>query len=80
MVHPNPVSGTTSFSFHLERPAIVRLVVVDASGREVGMMERTLAAGDRSLLWDATSVAAGVYFYRLAVGGAVSSGSVVVVR
>jgi hypothetical protein len=79
-LHPNPVSGSTSFGFHLESPGVARLVVVDIDGREVGMVERRLPAGDQSLVWDATSLPAGVYFYRLAAGGSVSSGSVVVVR
>ena len=79
-VQPNPVTGATTFGFTLARPESVRLVIVDAGGREVAVVERSLAAGEQSLAWDASGLPAGVYFYRLSGGGVGASGSVVVVR
>jgi hypothetical protein len=79
-VQPNPVTGTTTFRLRMEHAGTVRLLIVDADGREVGAVDRMLPAGEQSLLWDASGLPAGVYFYRLIDGVSVASGSVVVVR
>jgi hypothetical protein len=81
VVHPNPVIGAGTISFHLDAPGSARLIVSDASGVDVGSIERKgLAAGTQSVVWDASGVPAGLYYYRLVTGARVATGSVMVVR
>jgi hypothetical protein len=80
IIRPNPVTGTTTVGFRLEAPGVARLVVIDAAGREVASIERSFATGPQTMLWDASSLPAGIYFYRLTTGEEIASGSIVVVR
>ena len=80
-VYPQPFRDRATLSFNLPTPAPVTLHVYDAAGRIV----RTLANGSvrhgaQILDWDAADVPAGVYFYRLVVGGRRWMGPLVHVR
>lgn len=72
---PNPVRRDTRLGFTLPAPAAVSLVLYDVAGRRVRtLFQGELAAGTHEPLWDRTAddgqpVPAGVYFYRLVVGG-----------
>jgi uncharacterized delta-60 repeat protein len=83
---PNPLVGRSTFTFDLPRRQSVRLAIYDASGRQVRMlMNGELAEGRHHRLWDGTddqgrSVAAGVYFGRLAAGADHAAASIVVLR
>ena len=77
MSRPNPFGGnvpSTMIAFELERPAHVRLVVYDASGRKVRtLLDEPLAGGPNTASWDGLddrgqSTAAGLYFFRLDAG------------
>jgi hypothetical protein len=75
-VAPNPFVASTSIRFSVPGPnALVRLEVFEAGGRRVqGIHDGPLPAGEHSLTWDGRDaqgrrVAAGVYFFRLDVGG-----------
>lgn len=70
-VFPNPVSGTASIRYYLERDAHVRLRVFDAGGREVQSLAADHQEGG---LWhvrsvDTSRLANGLYFYKLEVEG-----------
>ena len=83
---PNPVSETSTVAFSLARAANVRLDVYDVRGRLVRPLHQgELGAGRHALDWDARDasgrrVAAGSYFYRLAVDGEVVTRKVGVAR
>ncbi len=63
---PNPAWGDVRFPFHLGGASTVSLQVFDASGRRVAtLLQGTLAAGDHQTSWNVSSLAAGVYLYRL---------------
>lgn len=69
--HPNPFNPTTTIRYALPQAADVELTVYNALGQPV----RTLVAahqraGRYAVEWDATGLAAGMYFYRLQAGGA----------
>ena len=81
-VVPNPSNGRTRILF--SAPAgPVRVTLYDARGRVVrDWTERHAGDGRGSVTWNAQDergrpVPAGIYFYRLSVGGATSSGKVV---
>lgn len=85
VVAPNPFSASTRIELQLARAADARLVIVDARGRRLGEIGRSLPAGASSLEWDGRdaggrAMPAGVYFYRLQVDGAVKSGRMLLLR
>jgi hypothetical protein len=67
--YPNPFNPSTTISYALSVQAHVRLTVFDLLGREVArLVDGIEAPGQKSVRWEAASIAAGVYFYRLQVG------------
>ncbi|NUO19426.1 T9SS type A sorting domain-containing protein [bacterium] len=67
--YPNPFNATTEITFDLPRALQTSLKVYDVLGREVaelagGMMN----AGSHTILYDASGLSSGVYFYRLEAG------------
>lgn len=84
-VVPNPFTTSTRVELQLSREAMATLVIVDAGGRHLGEIARSLPAGTSSLSWDGrdrsgNALPAGMYFYRLEVGGTVKSGQMLLVR
>ncbi|MCK4606507.1 MAG: T9SS type A sorting domain-containing protein [candidate division Zixibacteria bacterium] len=67
--YPNPFNPVTQISFALPRAASVRLEVYNIMGQKVAtLLDETLEAGEHSAMWDGSTVASGVYFYRLNTG------------
>ena len=84
---PNPFNPRTMIRFDLASAAKVDLCVYDTSGRLVQVLLRQawMPQGPGEKMWDGMDdterpVAAGVYFYRLAVGGEVAVGRMALVR
>ena len=61
---PNP-GRVPRIALALDAPAEVDVVVVDALGREVGRVQRTLAAGDTEIEAPVAGLASGVYHARV---------------
>jgi hypothetical protein len=85
-IQPNPAPGPCALAFTLAEPAAVTLVVYDAGGRRVRVLESgALPAGKRTTRWDGRDAAGraapnGVYFARLHAGGRVEARRFVLVR
>ncbi|AMR29270.1 hypothetical protein A0257_20660 [Hymenobacter psoromatis] len=73
--YPNPAAGQVSVPYSLQKPAVVSLAVYDALGRRAASVFENQArpAGDYSADFSTTSLAPGLYTYRLVVDGAVLS-------
>ena len=74
--YPNPFNPTTTIQFSLppgvETLHATSLRVYDVLGREVAVLvNETKSPGRYSVVWNATSVASGVYFYKLELNGRV---------
>jgi len=70
--YPNPFNPTTTIGFALPASGKVNMVVFDILGREVAtLLNRELESGFHSVVFDASSYAAGVYFYKLTFNGKV---------
>ena len=75
MNSPNPFEGSTHILFDLPRANHAELEVYDLGGRLVKrLLSRSLPAGSHSAIWNGAdesgrSAPAGVYLYRLRVGG-----------
>jgi len=73
---PNPFNPSTIVTYELEHPGSVSLRVYDILGREVAVLDEGYReAGAYSVFWNGTNnkgaqVSSGVYFCRLASGGA----------
>jgi len=66
---PNPFNVKTSINFGLPTDASVVVSIYNVAGQLVQVMDLGhLAAGNHSANWDASAVASGVYFYKVAAG------------
>jgi hypothetical protein len=67
--YPNPFNPTTTIQFSLPENSNIRLVLYDILGREVKVMAKgEYKPGNYKVMLDASSLASGVYFYRLETG------------
>jgi len=68
--YPNPTRGIFDFRFTVYDLGSVILRIFNAQGQEVAVvLDEKLPAGEHTVRWDAERMPAGIYFYRLAVGG-----------
>jgi hypothetical protein len=66
---PNPFNPATVIPFYLASPAQVKLDVFDAPGRTIArLLDERRDAGYQYVVFDASGLASGVYFYRLSAG------------
>ena len=78
---PNPTGAKTAIQYSLPAAAEVNLSVYNAAGQLVEtLVSGHQAAGVHTASWEARSVPAGVYFYRLTAGTFAQTRSIVVVR
>jgi hypothetical protein len=79
--YPNPFNPTTTFTFTLPKSAVVSLIVCDALGNEVGVVNsKEMNSGEHHLTWDASSFASGIYTYRLESGGLIETKKLVILK
>ena len=72
--YPNPFNPTTNFEFRIAHVELVTLKIFDVLGREVStLVNEVRPTGVYTVRWDATSLASGVYFYRLQAGAFVET-------
>ncbi len=64
--YPNPFNVVTTIRYILRDAADVNITVYDLNGREVTLLlEKEMPAGVHNVVWSASAVPSGVYFYRL---------------
>jgi hypothetical protein len=64
--YPNPFNPSTSIRFFLPKASKVRLVVTDVLGREITtLLNREMNSGRHDVVFNASSLASGIYFYTL---------------
>jgi hypothetical protein len=79
--YPNPFNPTTTIHFAIPRNAHVTLKVYDLLGREVAtLVDEVQGSGFKSIVFDASQLASGVYIYRLTAGSFSSSKKLMVVK
>ena len=75
--YPNPFNPSTIISYELPAESRVRLTIYNLLGREiVTLVNGNQDAGFKSVEWNASNVASGIYFYRLTVSTATGSNEV----
>ncbi len=63
--YPNPFNPTTTISFGLPVSGKYRLTIFNVNGQEVAAFSGAAEAGMHEVVWDASTNASGIYFYRL---------------
>ncbi len=71
--YPNPFNPTTTIKFALPRNSEVKLVIYDLAGRVVAELANSkFDAGYYEIVFDASTLVSGIYYYRLKAGDFVS--------
>ncbi len=66
--YPNPFNPVTTIRYALPEPSMVRLAVFNSAGQRVSdLADEPQEAGYHEVRFDGTTLASGVYFYRLQV-------------
>ncbi|MBC8044685.1 MAG: T9SS type A sorting domain-containing protein [Rhizobacter sp.] len=67
--YPNPFNPSTTISYQVPTNEVVKLKVYDVFGREVAtLVNESKPAGFYSVVFDASKLSSGTYFYRLTAG------------
>ncbi len=79
--YPNPFNPTTTIEFTLAEPAITTLNVYSVTGELVStLVDGSLPAGHQSVVFNATDLPSGVYFYTLKAGSFTDTKKMVLVK
>jgi len=79
--YPNPFNPTTTIEFSLPHTEFVTLKIYNILGEEVAtLVSERLTAGGYKYNWDASSLASGVYLYRIQAGNYVEAKKMVLLR
>ncbi len=79
--YPNPFNPTTAIRYQLPVASDVRLVVYDLLGRELAVLvnERKMP-GSYEVEFDASSLASGMYLYRLQSGNYIETKKMLILK
>jgi hypothetical protein len=67
--HPNPFNLRTVINYQLPVDGYTKLEVFNLLGQKVAsLVDSKQQTGHRSVVWDASEVASGIYFYKLSAG------------
>lgn len=79
--YPNPFNPTTTISYQLPAASHVSLKVLDLLGREVATLVNDVQKqGDKSVMFDASDLSSGIYFYQLRADRFVGTKRMVLMR
>ena len=66
----NPTSNQTAVNYKLSKPTVVDVSVFNINGQKIETISNELkSAGTHTAIWNAGSFGAGIYFYKITVGG-----------
>jgi len=78
---PNPFNPATFIRYDIPKHAFVRLDVFDASGRVVNtLVNESKSPGSYEVVFDASSLSSGVYFYKITAGDFTSTMKMIVLK
>jgi hypothetical protein len=77
-VFPNPSSGLLRFSFTITEPTGFSIEIVNSLGHKIkGPEPGYLSSGTHEIIWNASHLPDGIYFYRLQTNSQTASGRIV---
>jgi hypothetical protein len=72
--YPNPFNPETSFKFQVAKYGNVKIIVYDITGQLISeIVNREMEPGTYSMIFYASGLSSGVYYYQLSAGGFVES-------
>ncbi|NUN70015.1 MAG: T9SS type A sorting domain-containing protein, partial [Bacteroidetes bacterium] len=78
---PNPFNGSTTFTYKLDRSALVRAELYDAVGRRVAVLHDGMqSSGEHSVRWESDGSPSGMYILRVTDGHTVQIGKALLQR
>ena len=67
--YPNPFNPTTTLTFSLSRAEVVKIDIFNSIGQKVETLANSrFTSGRHQVVWDATGMASGLYFYSINSG------------
>ena len=79
--YPNPFNPTTTIQFSIPKLSNVKLKVFDLLGREVAtLVNGEMNTGEHEVVFDASRIASGVYFYHLQAGNFTATKKLVLIK
>ncbi|NBC27945.1 MAG: T9SS type A sorting domain-containing protein [Bacteroidetes bacterium] len=79
--YPNPFNPATNISYTLSKSGSTNLTVYDLAGRKVAeLVNGVQSSGNHTVSWDATSMASGLYIYRLQTNGSSISKKMLLIK
>ena len=66
--YPNPFNPSTTISFDLPKASQYSLTIYNVTGQSVAEFSGSAEAGTQKVVWNASSNASGIYFYKLSAG------------
>ena len=77
---PNTFSSSTTIEYQLNYQSEVNLFIFNYRGQLVYTLKEQQQEGKQKLEWDAEDLAAGLYFYRLEIGGKSAIGKLIKIK
>jgi hypothetical protein len=78
---PNPFNPVTEISFGLPVDSHVRLVIYNVTGQKVTtLVDENRQAGMHTVIWNGSTAASGIYFYRLEAGSFVETRKMMLIK
>jgi hypothetical protein len=79
--YPNPFNPTTTIKFDLANDGLITLEIFDILGRRIAtLLEEYRTAGSYDQVFNASSLASGVYVYKLQAGDFISSKKMILLK
>ena len=79
--YPNPFNPGTTIRFSIPQAQIVRITVFDIQGQEIQtIVNDKMTEGKHSIVWDASGLSSGIYFYRLQAGSFTTTKKMLLLR
>ena len=79
--YPNPFNPSTTITYDLPQESNVKLIVYDASGREVTtIVNQRQSRGTYNFTFNANNISSGTYYYRLEAGNVVMNKRMVLIK
>lgn len=79
--YPNPFNPSTKISFDIPKAGVVRLSVVDITGKEIAeLVNASMNTGSYEVNFNAENLSGGVYFYKLETPNGVDTKKMILVK
>jgi hypothetical protein len=78
---PNPFNPLTNIKYDISKDVFVKIIIYDILGKEVKVLVNEFKkAGSYDVKFDGTSLASGVYFYRIEAGPFIEAKKMVLIK